>query len=109
MKKLIFSVHEKHQASRLSSIQEAVGLFCDTLQLLRGNENHIRSEVNNLPKLLNGLQGNKASETAASVEMVNGLENLQKVSELYLYNALNLLSCMTLDVENNKFIFASQR
>ena len=109
MKKLIFSVYEKHQANRLSSIQEAVGLFSDTLQLLRGNENHIRSEVNNLPKLLNGLQGNKASETAASVEMVNGLENLQKVSELYLYNALNLLSCMTLDVENNNFIFASQR
>ena len=47
MKKLIFSVHEKHQANRLSSIQEAVGLFCDTLQLLRGNEKYIRSEVAN--------------------------------------------------------------
>ena len=109
MKKLIFSVYEKRQANRLSSIQEAVELFSDTLQLLRGNENYIRSEVNNLPKLLNGPQCNKASETAASVEMVNGLENLQQVSELYLYNALNLLSCMTLDVKNNKFIFASQR
>ena len=38
MKKLIFSVYEKHQANRLSSIQEAVELFSDTLQLLRGNE-----------------------------------------------------------------------
>ena len=47
MKKLIFSVHEKHQANRLSSIQEAVGLFSDTLQLLRGNEKYIRSEVAN--------------------------------------------------------------
>ncbi|CAH3114912.1 unnamed protein product [Pocillopora meandrina] len=32
-------IHEKHQAHRLSSIQEAVGLLSDTLKLLRGNEN----------------------------------------------------------------------
>ena len=39
MKKLLFSVHETHQVHRLSSIQEAVGMLSDTLQLLRGNEN----------------------------------------------------------------------
>ena len=50
MTKLIFSVHEKHQVHRLSSTQEAVGLFSDTLQLLRGNENYISSEVANLQK-----------------------------------------------------------
>ena len=50
--------HEKHQAYRLSSIQEAVGLLSDTLQLLRGNENYIRSEVANLSKILNGPQSN---------------------------------------------------
>ena len=61
------------------------------------NENYIRSEVANLPKIINGPQNNKASKTVASVEMLNGLENLQQVSELYLYDALNLLSCMTLD------------
>ena len=33
MKKLIFSVHEKHQANRLSSIKEAVELVSDTLLL----------------------------------------------------------------------------
>ena len=37
---------------------------------------------------------------AASIKMLNGLENLNQVSELYRYLALNLLSCMKLDVEN---------
>ena len=32
-------------------------------------------------------------------------KNLQQVSELYIYDALNLLSCMTLDVKNIQFIF----
>ena len=43
--------------------------------------------------------------TAASVDMLNSLENPQQVSELYPYDALNLLSCMTLDVKNIQFIF----
>ena len=34
MKKLIFSTHEKHQANRFFSIQEAVGLFSDTLWVI---------------------------------------------------------------------------
>ena len=71
---MIFSVHEKHQANRLSSIQQVVGLFSDTLELLRGNEKYIRSEVANLPKISSGRKDNKASETATSVEMLNGIE-----------------------------------
>ena len=43
---------------RLSRIREAVGLLSDTLQLLRGNKNFMRSEVANLSKILNGPQGN---------------------------------------------------
>ena len=74
MEKLIFSVYEKHQANRLSSIQQVVGLFSDTLELLRGNEKYIRSEVANLTKILSGRKGNKASETATSVEMLKGIE-----------------------------------
>ena len=54
MKKLILSVHEKYQANRLSGIQEAVGLFSNTLRLLHGSENYITSEVANLLKILNG-------------------------------------------------------
>ena len=111
MKKLIFSVHEKHQVHRLSSIQEAIRLPCDTLQLLRGNENYIRSEVANLPKILNGPQGNVASKTTASIKMLlKALKNFQQVSELYRYDALNLLSCMTVDLKNISSLgCASQR
>ena len=52
--------HEKHQAYRLSSIQEAVGLLSDTLpiELLRGNENYHRNEVANLSQIFNGPQRN---------------------------------------------------
>ena len=83
--KLIFSVHEKHQAHKLTSIQGAVGLVSETPQLLRGNENSMRSEVASLPKILNGPQSNLVSKTAAS----NGLETLQQVSELYRYDTRN--------------------
>ena len=53
-----------------------VGLFSDTLQLLRGNDNYIRSEfeVTNLPKTLNDPQGIVASKIAASIEMLHGFE-----------------------------------
>ena len=67
LKKLILSVHEQHQAHRLSSIQEAVGLVSDALQLLRRNENSIGSEVASLPKILNGPRSNVVSKTAASI------------------------------------------
>ena len=62
-------------APGFSSIQEAVGLFSDTLELLRGNENYFRNEFANIPKIVNGPKGNKTSKTAASVEMLNGIEN----------------------------------
>ena len=61
--------HEKHQVYRLSSIQEAVGLLSDTLQLLRGNENYIRSEVANLSKNLHGPRVTW-SKTVTSIEML---------------------------------------
>ena len=96
-----FSVHEKHQPYSLFSIQEAVELVSGTLRVLRSNEDSIRDEVANLPRTLNGPQGNVASKTVESVQMLKcGLENLQQVLELHGYDALNLLSCMTLDVEN---------
>ena len=40
------------------------------------------------------------SKTAASIECLTTLKNLQQVSALYRYDPLNLLSYMTLDVEN---------
>ena len=52
--------NEKHQVNRRADVQ--------------ANENYIRSKVANLPKILNGPQGNEACQTAASVEMLNGTE-----------------------------------
>ena len=66
---------------------------------MRGNENYIRSEVAELSK---SSMAHRVtwSKTAASVEFLTTLKNLQQVSALYRYDPLNLLSYMTLDVEN---------
>ena len=40
------------------------------------------------------------SKTAASIKMLHGLENLQQVSKLYRYDALNQLSYLTQDMKN---------
>ena len=40
------------------------------------------------------------SKTAASIETLNDVENLQQVSELYRFDALSLLNYMTLNVKN---------
>ena len=40
------------------------------------------------------------SKTAASIEMLSGVEKLQQVSQLYQYDALILLSYMKIDVKN---------
>lgn len=37
------------------------------------NENSIKSEVANLPKILNGPKGKVASKTVASIEVLNGV------------------------------------
>ena len=63
MKKVIFSVHEKHQANRRWS-----GCYCAGMNIIYG------SEVANLPKILNGPQGNEACQTATFFEMLDGLE-----------------------------------
>ena len=96
-----FSVHEKRHSYRVCGIEEAVELVNDALQVLRGNEDSIRGEVASLPGTLNGPQGNVASKTVSSVEMLKcGLEKLNEILDSHEYSALNLLSCMTLDVEN---------
>ena len=93
-----FSVHEKHHPYSLSGIQKAVEIVSGTHRVLRSNQNSIRDEVANLPRPLNGPQGNeRQSSIVESVQMIKcGLEKLQQVVELHGYDALNLLSCMTL-------------
>ena len=50
-------------------------------------------------KILNGHRVTW-SKTAASIECLTTLKNLQQISALYRYDPLNLLSYMTLDVKN---------
>ena len=54
-----------------------------------------------LPRTLNGPQGSVAAKTLDSVKLVKwGLERLQQNLHQFSYDHTNLLSCMTLDVEN---------
>ena len=91
--------HEKHRPYRLSSIQEAVGLLSDTLHLLRGNENYIRSEVANLSKS-SVAHRVTWSKTAASIETLNGVKKPPASLRIIPICALNLLTYMTIDVKN---------
>ena len=63
------------------------------------NEQAIHHDVNtNLPKTLNGPQGNVAGKTIDSVHLVKwGLNRLKQVTSQFNYNETNLVSCMTLD------------
>ena len=65
--------------------------------LLRGNENYIRNEVANLqkPSMAHRVTGHVSLLSFFKCFMA--LKNLQQVSELCLYDTLNLSSCLTLD------------
>ena len=43
------------------------------------------------------------------LKCLTALENLQQVSELYLYDTLDLMSCTTLDVKNIQFIYVHHK
>ena len=69
MKKLIFSVHEKHQVYRLSSGRTAQRYSSVWMKIILDAKAIDQ-------KILNGPQGNVASKTAASMKMLKGLEKL---------------------------------
>ena len=96
-----FSVHEKRQKYIKCSLQDAILLLNECLQYLRQNELLIREEMKLNTNVLNGPQGNVASKTIDSVAMLkDGLIKLERTLEQFDYDAVNLLSCMTMDVEN---------
>ena len=65
--------------------------------LLRGNENYIRSEVANLQKPSMAHWASGHVRLLSFFKCLMALKNLQQVSELCLYDTLNLSSCLTLD------------
>ena len=64
--------------------------------LLRGNENYIRSEVANLQKPSMAHRATGHVRLLSFFKCLMALKNLQQVSELCLYDTLNLSSCLTL-------------
>ncbi len=73
----------------------------ECLDHLKENENVIRSDLQLTGKNLNGPQGYVAARTIESVKMLqDGVEQLKDTLARHSYKHANLLSCMTMDIEN---------
>ena len=97
-----FSIHTKGMKYDLQTLQEAYNLSKQCSDYLRRNETFVINTVKEkLPSSLDGRNGCVATKTVESVHMVvSGLKRLMKITETYNYSSINLLSCMTLDVEH---------
>ena len=95
-----FSTHCKGAGYSVKSADEALSLVHQCKELLDRNTNEIRMSTG-ITTTLNGPQGNVSAKTVASVALVEwGLQRLYTNLQPFNYSAMNLLSCMTLDVEN---------
>ncbi len=96
-----FSIHEKHQKYELSTIDEAIALVQQCNESLQRNVTTIRQSHKNLPKSLNGPEGSVSSKTLVSIGILDwGLRQMRDNVTQFGYNSVNLLSCMTLDIEH---------
>ena len=94
-----FSVHKKGVSYETKTSEEAIDLvrYCKTT--LEEHENQIRAE-NNMAGALNGPQGHVSAKTVGSIQLMEwGLLRLTSILGDNNYHSLNLLSCMTLEVE----------
>ena len=96
-----FSVHLKGAQYTVKTGEEAIGLVRKCRRMLDENTYDIQ-ETTGITRSLNGPQGHVSARTVASVSMIEkGLQRLYTNLENFDYeNTLNILSCMTLDVEN---------
>ena len=95
-----FSVHCKGASYSVKSADEALSLVHQCKELLDRNTNDIRTSTG-ITVAINEPQGHVSAKTVASVALVEyGLQRLYSNLEPFNYDATNLLSCMTLDVEN---------
>ena len=93
------SVHEKH---RSYSLDEAISLVSSCDEMLSRNIEIIKSiNTDGLLNSLNGPEGSVFAVTVCSIKMLLwGLKKLKENCESFNYKEVNLLSCMTLSVEN---------
>ena len=96
-----FSVHEKHQNYDTKTMDEAIALVTQCNNTLQANEEIIRQKHRNLPKSLNGPEGNISAKTMKSICLLLwGLSKLKSNLDEFGFDSINLLSCMTLDIEH---------
>ena len=80
--------------------EEAIGLVRHCKTVLEEHAYQIRAE-SNITDALNGPQGHVSAKTVNSVQLMEwGLGRLAGILGEYDYQAPDLLTCMTLDVEN---------
>ena len=95
-----FSVHNKGAHYTVKSIVEAIGLVKQCRDMLDENTSDIQGATS-IKTTLTGPQGHVSARTVASVAMMDtGLQRLYANLGKFNYRHTNLLSCMTLDVEN---------
>lgn len=95
-----FSMHDRGAHISVKSSEEAIGLVGQCREILHENTHDIQ-KLTGIHTTLNGLQGHVSARTMASVAMIEtGLHRLHANLKQFKYDHTNLLSCMTLDVEN---------
>lgn len=95
-----FSVHSKGATYKIKSADEALLLVRQCKDMLSETTTDIRNSTG-ITGTLNGPQGHVSAKTVGSVELIEwGLQRLFVNLNEFDYQAANLLSCMTLDVEN---------
>ena len=95
-----FSVHSKGATYKIKSADEALLLVRQCKDMLNETTTNIRNSTG-ITGALNGPQGHVSAKTVGSVELIEwGLQRLFVNLNEFDYQAANLLSCMTLDVEN---------
>ena len=97
-----FSVHEKHCSYLLKTLDEAISFVSSCDEMLSRNIEIIKSiNTDGLLNSLNGPEGSVFAVTVCSIKLLLwGLKKLKENCESFNYKEVNLLSCMTLSVEN---------
>ena len=97
-----FSVHAKGKKYQLQTLRSALDMAGHCQTFLQEMETTIRStSTRKLPEKLNGTHGFVASKTAVSVDIiVSGLRRLDRILLEFDYTDINLLACLTIDVDH---------
>ena len=95
-----FSIHCKGTGYSIKSPDETLSLVRQCKELLERKTNEIRMSTG-ITSAINGPQGHVSAKTVASVALLEwGLQRLYSNLQPFNQSSTNLLSCMTLDVEN---------